>query len=501
MTSRNPRDRDAPLPPTIGTGATVTRLPGTAHRPDGARPGTPGAPRRRGPAPAPGRGRVPVPEGFPAPAELAPLARRMLVDAVRIARWAGELEQVDKRGELLPEDARAAGRALAMTVGAAAKAWGQALLVGLVEPRDGGAAPGWRLHAWEHDDEAVVRGWSALFDAWTLLAPVPPAALRGVFAVLAGQAVDQAPQLLSFLHLVDGPVSDGELMELLRRGLDERRMGAGTGLLSLSPVPHAASAVSAVRGTCREPQVDTPAAPSDVAAVLDWMLDGLAAVGAVIRLDEAAELSPLGHWAVRAKLEEICTVAQTAAGHIEQSALELLNACADYSPGPARAEYRAWVAARPVDRAVAELLDAAQGDDALVRGLAFEALRVAGGTAEQAVRAAVDEPVLRPYALLWLAEQSDEEGVSPADVLGAEDAAWLWVDTAAAVLDHGETGLLVGHVEGASAGDPVRLFARARQSGHPRAASVLTAVSGVHPDPAVARAARRSAFSVHNGGA
>ncbi|MEZ0024422.1 hypothetical protein P3T36_001664 [Kitasatospora sp. MAP12-15] len=442
-----------------------------------------------------------MPEGFPVPAVLAPLARRMLTDAVRIAHWAGELAEVDKRGELLPDDARAAGRALAMTVGAAAKAWGQALLVGLVEPRDGGAAPGWRLHAWERDDEAVLRGWSALFDAWTLLAPVPPAALRGVFAVLAGQAVDQAPQLLSFLHLVDGPVAESELMELLRRGLDERRHGAGTGFATLSPVPHAASAVSAVRGTCREPQIDTPPAPSDIAAVLDWMLDGLAAVGAVVRSAEAAELSPLGHWAVRAKLEEICTVAQTAAGHIEQSALELLDACANYSPGPARAEYRAWVAARPVDRAVAELLEAARGDDALLRGLAFEALRVAGGTAEQGVRAAVDEAVLRPYALLWLAEQLDEGGVVPSDVLSAEDAAWLWVDTAAAVLDHGETELLVGHVEGASAGDPVRLFARARQSGHARAASVLTAVAGVHPDAAVARAARRSAFSVHRGGA
>lgn len=442
-----------------------------------------------------------MPDGFPAPAELAPLARRMLVDAVRIARWAGELDKVDRRGELLPEDARDAGAALAMTVAAAAKAWGQALLVGLVELREGGAGPGWRLHAWEHDDEAVIRGWSALFDSWTLVAPVPPAAMRGVFAHLAGQAVDHVPQLLSFLHLVDGPVVDSELLELLRRGLDERRHGAGTGTVALSPVPHAASAVSAVRGTCREPQVGTPpAAPADVAAVLDWMLDGLAAVGALVRRDEAAELSPLGHWAVRAKLEEICTVAQTAAGHIEQSALELLDACAHYSPGPARAEYRAWVAARPVDRAVAELLDAARGEDALLRGLAFEALRVAGGTAEKAVRATVDEAVLRPYALLWLAEQSDE-GVSPADVLGAADAAWLWVDTAAAVLDHGETELLVGHVEGASAGEPVRLFNRARQSGHPRAASVLTAVAGVHPDPAVARAARRSAFSVHRGGA
>ncbi|MFG2696137.1 hypothetical protein ACIHEI_19590 [Kitasatospora sp. NPDC051984] len=498
MTSRNPRDRDAPHPP-HRTGATVTRLPGTAV---GRAEGTvPAANRRRVPA-KPGRGRVPVPDGFPAPAELAPLARRMLADAVRVARWAGELTEVDKRGELLPEDARAAGRALAMTVGAAANAWGQALLVGLVELRDGGAGPGWRLHAWERDDEAVVRGWSALFDAWTLLAPVPPAALRGVFAQLAGQAVDQAPQLLSFLHLVDGPVADSELLELLRRGLDERRLGPSSGTFPLSPVPHAASAVSAVRGTCREPQIDTPHSSADVAAVLDWMLDGLAAVGALGRQDEAAELSPLGHWAVRAKLEEICTVAQTAAGHIEQSALELLSACADYSPGPARAEFRAWVAARPADRAVAELLEAARGEDALVRGLAFEALRVvAGSTAEQGVRGAVEEAVLRPYALLWLAEQLDEGGASPADVLGAEDAAWLWVDTAAAVLDHGETDLLVGHVEGASAGEPVRLFNRARQSGHPRAASVLTAVASVHPDPAVARAARRSAFSVHTGGA
>ncbi|MGF1428906.1 hypothetical protein [Kitasatospora sp. LaBMicrA B282] len=478
----------------------MTRLPGTARRAEVVQPGRPAA-RRRTPKPAPGRGRVPLPEGFPGPAELAPAARLMLADAVRVARWAGELAAVDKRGELLPDDARAAGRALAMTVGAAAKAWGQALLVGLVELRDGGAGPGWRLHAWEHDDEAVLRGWSGLFDAWTLLAPVPPAALRGVFAVLAGQAVDQAPQLLSFLHLVDGPVVESELLELLRRGLDERRIGAGSGFATLSPVPHAASAVSAVRGTCREPQVDTPAATSDIAAVLDWMLDGLAAVGALTRVDAAAELSRLGHWAVRAKLEEICTVAQTAAGHIEQGALELLDACAHYTPGPARAEYRAWVAARPADRAVAELLEAARGEDALLRGLAFEALRVAGGTAEQAVRAATDEPVLRPYALLWLAEQSEEDGVVPSDVLSAEDAAWLWVDTAAAVLDHGETELLVGHVEGASAGDPVRLFARARQSGHARAASVLTAVAGVHPDPAVARAARRSAFSVHHGGA
>ncbi|WP_037571640.1 hypothetical protein [Phaeacidiphilus oryzae] len=433
------------------------------------------------------------------------LARRLLADAVRVARWAGELPAVDRRGDLLPDDAQAAGRALGMTVGAAAESWERARLVGLVELRGAGAGPGWRLHAWEHDDDAVLRGWAALFDAWTLLVPVPSA----VPAALAGMSVDHAPQLLSFVHLVDGPVAVAELLELLRRGLDEQWRGgpamaggAGPGGAAHSPVPHAASAVHAVRGAGR----GDPPEPGEVAEVLQWMVDGFAAVGALVRHRPAAgeeqliELSPLGHWAVRAKLEEICVVAQTAAGHIEKSAAEMLGACAGYTPGPARAEYRAWVAARPVDRAVAELLEVARGDDPLLRGLAFETLRVAGHPAEPAVRAAADEPALRPYALLWLAEQADE-GIDPSEVLDAEDATWLWVDTGAAVLEHGDTAMLVQHVQGAVSADPAGLFASVRATGHPRAGQVLAAVASAHPDPAIARAARRSAFSVHQGGA
>ncbi|MFD0530273.1 hypothetical protein ACFQ1I_32020 [Kitasatospora arboriphila] len=299
---------------------------------------------------------------------------------------------------------------------------------------------------------------------------------------------------------MDGPVPDNELLELLRRGLDERRHGAGTGSFGPSPVPHAASAMSAVRGTCREPQIDTPTSAADVAAVLDWMLDGLAAVGALERRNDAAELSPLGHWAVRAKLEEICTVAQTAAATSSRTRWS----CSPPAPTTPRGRPRRvpGLGRRPAGRPRGRR--AAGRRPRRGRPAARPRLRgPAGrrGPAEQAVRAAVDEQVLRPYALLWLAERSDDGPVSPADVLGAEDAAWLWVDTAAAVLDHGDTALLVPHVEGASAGEPVRLFNRARQSGHPRAASVLTAVSGVHPDPSVARAARRSAFSVHDGGA
>jgi hypothetical protein len=329
---------------------------------------------------------------------------------------------------------------------------------------------------------------------------VPPA--------IAGTAVDQAPQLLSFLHLVDGPVPVAELLELLRRGLDETwRGGAAAGPFpaTAASVPHAASAVHAVRGGAPE----TPPSPAEAAEVLQWMLDGFAAVGALVRHrppevaseeEPLIELSPLGHWAVWEKLEEICRVAQTAAGHIEQSAAELLAACARYTPGPARAEYRAWIAARQVDRAVADLLEVARGEDPLLRGLAFEALRVAGHPAEPAVRTTLEETTLRPYALLWLAEQADE-GADPSEVLDAQDAAWLWVDTGAAVLEHGDPAMLVHHVQGAIGADPAGLFARARATGHPRVGQVLAAVASAHPDAAVSRAARRSAFSVHHGGA
>ncbi|MGW4750551.1 hypothetical protein ACWEPR_38310, partial [Streptomyces sp. NPDC004290] len=70
---------------------------------------------------------------------------------------------------------------------------------------------------------------------------------------------------------------------------------------------------------------------------------------------------------------------------------------------------------------------------------AFEALRVVGAPAEPEVRTALDETTLRPYALLWLAEH---DGADPDDahgVLTRQEATWLWVDTAAAVADHGDT--------------------------------------------------------------
>ncbi len=199
------------------------------------------------------------------------------------------------------------------------------------------------------------------------------------------------------------------------------------------------------------------------------------------------------------KLEQICVAAQGPAGHMEQSAATMLRACARLSPGPARAEYRAWLAARPVAPAVAELLDTARGDDALLRGLAFEALRVVGDPAEPAVRAVVDEPTLRPYAVLWLAELDGGDPDTATALLTREEATWLWVDTAAAVADHGEDHLLVSHLETAVQGSVPGLLEEVRNVGHPRTVQVLVALAAAHPDPALAKAMRRAAFQVHTG--
>lgn len=172
------------------------------------------------------------------------------------------------------------------------------------------------------------------------------------------------------------------------------------------------------------------------------------------------------------KLEQICVAAQSPAGNIEQSAEDMLRGCAQLRPNAARAEYRAWLAARTVGSAVSELIDAARGEDALLRGLAFEALRVVGAPAEPDVRAVVDEPTLRPYALLWLAEH---DGLDPEDaheVLTREEATWLWVDTAAAVADHGEAPMLVRHLESAVQPTVPRLLDEVRAVGHPRTVQV-----------------------------
>ncbi|MGW3125469.1 hypothetical protein [Streptomyces sp. NPDC001076] len=458
-------------------------------------------PARR-PAPRP-------PEGTPAPAELARMARSGLAGAARVAHWAdaalgpgSDGATADGKATLSDASAERASDDLGLTAAQVRADWDTARLAGLVEVHGDSARPGWRLRAWDRDDSAVLRGWVALFDAWSLAHPEPaefePAAVAEVVSAM--------PQVLSFLQLSAGPVPVEQLLDLLGQRVTELRTERCEVPYDTENGTGTARPLAAVRSADADPADHAPAedpAPADeaeLAPLLDWSLHALASVGALTYGDGQATLTPLGSWAVWVKLEQICVAAQSPAGNIEVAAEEMLRGCAQLRPNAARAEYRAWLAARPVGGAVTELLDAARGEDALLRGLAFEALRVVGAPAEPDVRSVVDEPTLRPYALLWLAEH---DGVDPEDaheVLTREEATWLWVDTAAAVADHGEAPLLVRHLESALQPTVPALLDEVRAVGHPRTVQVLVALAAAHPDPALAKAVRRAAFQVHTGG-
>ncbi|MGW6941263.1 hypothetical protein ACWGF3_20000 [Streptomyces xanthophaeus] len=424
------------------------------------------------------------PAGTPATADLANRARASLADAVRLTRWAelnlgaGDGGRPAPTGALPTLDVERAAGELNLTHGQIRVGWDRARLAGLVEVHGGHARPGWRLRAWDRDDTAVLRGWVALFDAWSLVHPAP----ADIAPAAVAEVVEAMPQLLSLLQLSAGPVTVPDLLDLLGQRVTELRD-------ERCEIPYDAA-----------PQPALTAPPVPLARLLRWALGGLAAVDAVTLGPAQAALTPLGSWAVWVKLEQICVAAQSTAGNIEQSAAAMLHGCARLTPGPARAEYRAWLAARPVGHAVSELLHAARGEDALLRGLAFEALRVVGAPAEPEVRAAVREAALRPYALLWLAEHDGVDPDEAQDVLTAEEQTWLWVDTAAAIADHGEAELLARHLDSAVRTTVPRLLDEVRAVGHPRTVQVLVALAAAHPDPALAKAVRRAAFQVHTGG-
>ncbi|MET7295168.1 hypothetical protein ABZS79_24040 [Streptomyces griseoloalbus] len=507
MTSRIPRD---------------SRLRLVRPRPLAAAPTAINQRRSRRPAPRP-------PEGTPAPAELARMARSGLAAAARVARWAdaalgpgGDSATVDGKATLSDATAERAARDLGLTPAQVRADWDTARLAGLIEVHGDSARPGWRLRAWDRDDSAVLRGWVALCDAWSLAHPEPeeyePAAVAEVVTAM--------PQVLSFLQLSAGPVPVPQLLDLLQQRVTELRTERCE--IDYAPQPEAAGAEAP---GAEEPAADAPrpdasatpdgppepdpeprlqrprpapaeptAADAPLEPLLDWALEALASVGALTYGEGQATLTPLGSWAVWVKLEQICVAAQSPAGNIEQGAEDMLRGCAQLRPNAARAEYRAWLAARPVGSAVTELIGAARGEDALLRGLAFEALRVVGAPAEPEVRAVIDEPTLRPYALLWLAEHDGADPEDAHEVLTRQEATWLWVDTAAAVADHGEAPLLVRHLESAVQPTVPALLQEVRAVGHPRTVQVLVALAAAHPDPALAKAVRRAAFQVHTGG-
>ena len=153
-------------------------------------------------------------------------------------------------------------------------------------------------------------------------------------------------------------------------------------------------------------------------------------------------------------------------GSADGGAAAVLAVLADYDAEDGEAEIAAWLSRRDPEQAAEELTEAASQGSPGLRGAAFAVMDRVGTAAVPTVRRALANPVLRPHAAVWLREHGEEAALS------REDSAWLLVDLGAGLLEE-------------AAPDDV-------------VAELLTTLSDHHPEPDVAKAARKAAFKARS---
>ncbi|HET9897162.1 MAG TPA: hypothetical protein VFQ44_19685 [Streptosporangiaceae bacterium] len=204
-------------------------------------------------------------------------------------------------------------------------------------------------------------------------------------------------------------------------------------------------------------------------------------------------LSPLGTWGVHRRLRAQgwhVPVLGAAAAYDAHGLLAALAAC-DAEDG--EAEITAWLAAREPADAAAELIAAAAAGSPGQRGAAFAVLDRIGLPALDQVRAALAHPLLRAHAAVWLHEHGDDVE------LDSQDRTWLLVDLGAGLLEEANPQDVVAELlPSLPPQDQAEIVAGLWQVSHPGVTSLLTALGDHHPDPSVARAARKAAFKARS---
>jgi hypothetical protein len=255
-------------------------------------------------------------------------------------------------------------------------------------------------------------------------------------------------------------------------------------------------AYAAAAGTTRG---QPGSAPPDHAAALSTALEILADLGVVeLGTEEAGggltvALSPLGVWGVHRRLRAQGWHVPVLGAAGRSGAAGLLATLASCDAEDGEAEITSWLARRPASQAAAELVRAAGSGSPGLRGAAFAVLDRIGEPAIGEVRAALADPVLRAHASVWLHEHGEQAELRP------EDRAWLLVDLGAGLLEEADpldvVAELLPDVPGAGQAEIVAGLWRVD---HPGVTDLLTALSDHHPDPEVARAARKAAFKARS---
>ncbi len=240
-------------------------------------------------------------------------------------------------------------------------------------------------------------------------------------------------------------------------------------------------------------------AGSDQGAALSLALETLADLGVVELGTEEGEgsltvaLSPLGTWGVHRRLRAQGWHVPVLGAARREGAHSLLAALANCDAEDGEAEITAWLGVREPGGAAAELIDAAAGGSPGQRGAAFAVLDRIGMSAIDQVRAALDRPLLRAHAAVWLIEHGEQVPLDPAD------RTWLLVDLGAGLLEEANAQDVVAELlPDLPPEDQAEIVARLWEVSHPGVTSFLTALSDHHPMPAVARAARKAAFKARS---
>lgn len=209
----------------------------------------------------------------------------------------------------------------------------------------------------------------------------------------------------------------------------------------------------------------------------------------------AVRLTPLGRWAVNTLLRDYGYHAPVAGEPAPEGVAELLPVVADCDEETAAKEFAAWLDRRGAAAGAAELARyIGAADDPCDRILAVDLLcRIERATAEPELRALLDDDRSRGFALLTLGTQGWGPGV-----ISRDDVVAATADTLGFSLHTSGPDEVVRQLR--KIGDPDEQAALLRDLGkvrRPIVAELLEALAGTHPDPGIAKAARKSLYK-HN---
>jgi hypothetical protein len=427
--------------------------PGTGRPPEQPGSGTDRQQRRDRPRLPPVR--LAPREELAAAARVAPLLRA----ARDLSAWADGHPEVSARQVLEGSDALAAAEELELTADELDAAWQ------VVAAASEQAAAGDPLKSLDKplascDADDLLREWDA-----------------ALAALLAAEELDG---LATALYTVGAPVKIDALFD----------------------------AYSAAAGSGRAPSGDASANyaggapdPSEAAA-LSHALETLADLAVVeLGTEETAggltvTLSPLGIWGVHRRLLAQGWHVPVLGGADRDGAIGLLVTLAGCDAEDGEAEISAWLVGRSEEQAAAELIAAAAEGSPGLRGAAFAVLDRIGPAAVPEVRAAMTKPFLRAHAAVWLHEHGEQADLGPAD------RTWLLVDLGAGLLEEADPRDVVAELlPDVPPTAQAEIVAGLWQVDHPGVIDLLTTLSEHHPDPGVARAARKAAFKARSPGA